>query len=155
MRLAVYIREMTRRTDADRRGTTLTEVIVSMTLIMMLLTMFSTVLMVGMRCQQYLFISSEMQAAADVLLYQIIGEAEKVGMSAEQEDWIGMTVHEDYQVEEICLSQEFEEYPEIIRVDLTLVHRPTGAVHHAFGYARDHSETAWEENDVLINDLSE
>ncbi len=139
----------------DKSGMTLTEVIVSMTLITMMMTMLSTILMTGIRCHQRILTSSEMSVVSEILLFQVSNEAKQYGMSLDTGKWIGMTVHEDYRIEELQLSQEFEEYPEIIRIDLTLLHKKSGALHRSFDYVGKDDAGTLEEADVsLIHDLA-
>lgn len=139
----------------DKSGMTLTEVIVSMTLITMMMTMLSTILMTGIRCHQRIVTSSEMSVVSEIILFQVSNEAEQYGMSLDTGKWIGMTVHEDYRIEVLQLSQEFAEYPELIRIDLILCHKQSGALHRSFQYVGNDDARALEESEVpLINDLS-
>ncbi len=141
---------------ADIRGMTLAEVVVTMTLMTILFSMFSSIMMFHIKCQKRLMIKSEMNAVSDMALYQIRDELESEGRSDIEARWSGKEILENYEIQEVTVTAEYPETPELVRIELKLLHKQTGAVHRSFGYARMCGDTAPEKSDeMLINDLAE
>lgn len=129
----------------DNHGFTLVEMVVTLTLIGILTPLIFSVLDAGIRISQRMMDANRAAVIAEIILDRVsdrISQNEELEVCLDTKDAAALCeglfadeFYMGYEVEELHAEIEKpDQHPEVLRLDLTLKHRRSKAVHRAFRY---------------------